>query len=470
MHFDSAISSSPPVLTVTQLNRQVAQLLSQAIPRLWVAGEVSNFTQAASGHWYFSIKDDTASVRAVMFRGRAKATGIVPRPGERFEFCVNVTLYEPRGDYQVQVEALRRAGQGDLHEAFLRLKEKLAAEGLLDAERKRPCVRFPETVGIITSLAAAALQDVLSSYARRAPHVKLVIYPAAVQGSEAPGQLVSAIELANARCEVDTLLLVRGGGSIEDLWSFNNEGVARAVAASAIPVIAGVGHETDFTIVDFVADLRAPTPTAAAELSCESALNLHDQLARHVRMLGQSQERALQHASLRLDRAVALLVSPKQRIGHQRERAAALLARLQQAVSFGLSARRDALSALGRRQHRLAAPLAERPAARYSYVRQRLERATPQLQASRSAVDTLARRLTACAANHYRYEQQRLTALVQTLEAVSPSSIVQRGYAIVRKENGEIVKNALDLSVGEQLGVELAQGHARVQVVRASEP
>src|SRR5690554_4317985 len=219
----SHFSSEEEVWTVSQLNKRVGSLLQDSFSRIWLRGEVSNFTQAASGHWYFSIKDDRAAVRAVMFRGRTQTVGFVPKSGERCEFRVTVTLYEPRGDYQVQVEAMRRAGLGDLHEAFLKLKQKLEAEGLFAPERKKPLPRHPRSIGVVTSLAAAALRDVLTALKRRAPHVEVIVYPAAVQGTEAPAELVQALRTAVERNEVDTLLLVRGGGSLEDLWSFNDE-------------------------------------------------------------------------------------------------------------------------------------------------------------------------------------------------------------------------------------------------------
>src|SRR5690625_2537944 len=254
---DFSVSAGPDrIWTVSELNRSVARALQQQFSRIWVRGEISNFTRAASGHWYFSIKDGTAMVRAVMFRSRAQASGLDPRVGDQFEFRAGVSIYEARGDYQLIVESMRRAGRGDLHEAFLRLKDKLAAEGLFDPESKRPLVTMPKAIGVVTSLAAAALRDVLTTLARRAPHIPVIVYPAPVQGAEAATQLVQAMQTALARNEVDTLLLVRGGGSIEDLWSFNNEALARLVAASPIPVISGVGHETDFTICDFVADMR----------------------------------------------------------------------------------------------------------------------------------------------------------------------------------------------------------------------
>lgn len=308
------------VLSVTALNRRVARLLESGVPRLWVAGEISNFTRAASGHWYFSIKDDAAAVRAVMFRGRAQAVGFVPQAGDRFEFRVQVSLYEPRGDYQVQVESLRRAGRGDLHEAFLRLRDRLVAEGLIDPARRRAIPPMPRAVGVVTSLAAAALRDVVSVMTRRAPHVRVIVYPAPVQGREAAAQLCQALQTAMARAEVDTLLVVRGGGSLEDLWSFNDESLARAIAASPVPVISGVGHETDFTIADFVADLRAPTPTAAAELCCLPQAQVLERIRGLAAQFDRAQHRRLERAALRLDRAAAQLVSPVQRLQLRRQR------------------------------------------------------------------------------------------------------------------------------------------------------
>lgn len=339
---------SEPVLSVAQLNRQVARLLEASFSRIWVRGEISNFTRAASGHWYFSIKDEAAAVRAVMFRGRAQAVGFVPKAGERFEFRVQVSLYEPRGDYQVQVETMRRAGLGDLHEAFLRLKDTLAAQGLFDPERKRAPVPMPRTVGVVTSLAAAALRDVLSVMARRAPHVRVVVYPSPVQGREAAEQLTEALGRAIARAEVDTLLLVRGGGSLEDLWSFNDEALAHMIASSPIPVISGVGHETDFTIADFVADLRAPTPTAAAELCCESRAVSLGRVQAALAVLGRAQHRILDRSGMRLDRAVALLVSPRQRLERQRQGVDALVRRMTLCAGRNVEARGQRLRAAQR--------------------------------------------------------------------------------------------------------------------------
>lgn len=429
MHFAGTVPNNmglpddETVLSVAQLNHQVARLLEAGIPRLWVAGEISNFTRAASGHWYFSIKDESAAVRAVMFRGRAQAVGFVPEVGGRYEFRVQVSLYEPRGDYQVQVESMRQAGRGGLHEAFLRLKEQLTQEGLIDPARRRNWPRLPRTVGVVTSLAAAALQDVLSVMARRAPHVRVIVYPSPVQGRDAAKQLCQALDQAHERAEVDVLLVVRGGGSLEDLWCFNDEALARRIAASPMPVISGVGHETDFTIADFVADLRAPTPTAAAELCCESRDALTSQWQVAIRETSRAQRRRLDYCALRLDRAAAQLVSPAQRLRMDRQRLD-------------------------------AACTALRPP-----VQQRLEQGVQHLrwavQQSQHAVDRLLQR------------QSRRLALAQgALDALNPRAVLTRGYAIVHGEDGKIIKNALDLKVQERIDIEFGQGHAQATVTR----
>lgn len=432
-----------PIWTVTQLNSRVGRLLEASFSRIWLRGEVSNFTQAASGHWYFSIKDERAAVRAVMFRGRAQAVGFVPRSGERFEFRVTVSLYEPRGDYQVQVDSMRRAGLGDLHEAFLRLKQKLEAEGLFDPERKRTPVQMPQRIGVVTSLAAAALRDVLTALQRRAPHVPVVVYPAPVQGADAPAALVEALQTAGQRAEVDTLLLVRGGGSLEDLWAFNDEALARAIAASPIPVICGVGHETDFTIADFVADLRAPTPTAAAELACRPRADCLQAVDAAFNALTLRQMRLLERASLRLDRARASLVSPRQRLAQQAERLAALRRRLDQAAARSL----------------------ERGVGRHATLAARLERCRPQVAQHQRRLTELGLSLQRTLEITLQQRRQKLAALTQMLEALGPNSVLERGYSITRNAEGKIIKNGLDLKVGETLQIEFGRGSAQTQVL-----
>lgn len=437
-------TSSPAVLTVAQLNRQVGNLLEGQFSQIWVRGEVSNFTCAASGHWYFTLKDDSASVRAVMFRGRASAVGFIPKPGERFELRANVTLYQARGEYQLQVEAMRRAGQGDLHEAFLALKAKLDQEGLFDPARKRVLTPIPRAVGVVTSLAAAALRDVLSAMARRAPHVRVIVYPAPVQGADAAGRLCQALAAAISRAEVDTLLLVRGGGSLEDLWSFNDEALARVIAASPIPVISGVGHETDFTIADFVADLRAPTPTAAAELCCLPRQTCLDRVGSATQALSSQQQRWFERAWLRLDRAVGMLVSPQERLERQGER----------------------LHSLKQRLARAAAAQQRGQAADLQMALARVARARPDIAILRKEVAGRVSRMAVCAPHLLAVRQSRLASARQTLEALNPRKTLDRGYAIVRDQKGALVKNALDLNKGDRLAIELGQGAADVEVIK----
>ena len=298
------VSDSVPqqkILTVSELNRLAREILEISFPLFWVSGEISNFTRAASGHWYFSLKDAGAQVRCVMFKGRNSYVDFVPREGDKIEARATVTLYEARGDFQLTVEFIQKAGLGTLFEAFERLKKALGAEGLFDAATKRPIPAFPKAIGIVTSADAATLRDVLTTLKRRNPNISVIIYPTPVQGKGSAARIAEAIEIANQRAEVDTLIVCRGGGSLEDLWSFNEEIVARAVYQSQIPVISGVGHETDFTICDFVADLRAATPTAAAELACTDAMAIRNQLRVYTQSLRQRLEKRLQMEAQRLD-------------------------------------------------------------------------------------------------------------------------------------------------------------------------
>ncbi len=308
------------ILTVSQLNQAVSRVLERNFALTWIAGEISNFTRAASGHWYFTLKDANAQVRSVMFRGRAQYVDFNPREGDKVEVRATVGLYAPRGDFQLNVEAMRKAGVGDLYEAFLRLKAKLAAEGLFDADRKRALPAFPRTVGIVTSAQAAALRDVISAFRRRASHLQLVLYSTLVQGEGSAERIAEAISTASRRAECDLLLVCRGGGSLEDLWSFNDEQVARAIAACSMPVISGVGHETDFTIADFVADLRAPTPTAAAELAATPTRDWLATVAQHAHDLSDALRRQLDARAQTLDWHANRLQSPATAIRQQRLR------------------------------------------------------------------------------------------------------------------------------------------------------
>ena len=300
---------SREILSVGDLNRAIAQSLEDRFDTVWVSGEISNFKAYDSGHWYFSLKDEEGQIRCVMFRGRNGQVGFMPQSGDLVEVSASLGMYVPRGDIQLTIQTLRRAGMGGLYEAFLKLKAKLAKEGLFDEDRKREIPTHPRAIGIITSPQAAALKDVLSTLARRAPHIPIVIYPTLVQGADAPAGLIAALKAAEKEQAVDVILLVRGGGSIEDLWAFNDEQLAYAIAGSSIPVVSGVGHETDFTIADFVADLRAPTPTGAAELAAPR----RDQMLQELDAIMQA---LLQRINQRVEREAQTLDQLALRLSH----------------------------------------------------------------------------------------------------------------------------------------------------------
>src|SRR5688572_15089966 len=331
MHDDfpaRSVAAPGAAVTVSELLRSVRDVLERRFPLLWVRGELSNLAKAPSGHYYFTLKDGSAQVDCVMFRSRAQGLEGNLRNGAQVEVRALVTLYEPRGRFQLTVEALRPAGLGPLYERFLRLKEKLAQEGLFEEAAKRELPAHPRAIGVVTSRAAAALRDVLTTLARRNPSIPVIVYPAPVQGEGAAERLAAMLRTANRRAECDVLLLVRGGGSLEDLWQFNEEGLARAIRASAIPVVCGVGHETDFTIADFAADRRAPTPTAAAELASPSRAELSARLADCARCLAREMRRRLQNAFQQLDGATRRLVHPRQRLASYQQLLLQLSARL----------------------------------------------------------------------------------------------------------------------------------------------
>ena len=300
---------SREVLTVGDLNRAIAASLEERFDTVLVSGEISNFKAYDSGHWYFSLKDEEGQIKCVMFRGRNGQVGFMPQSGDLVEVSANLGMYVPRGDIQLTIQSLRRAGMGGLYEAFLKLKAKLAKEGLFDVERKREIPSHPRSIGIITSPQAAALKDVLSTLARRAPHIPIVIYPTLVQGPDAPAGIISALKAAEKEKAVDVILLVRGGGSIEDLWAFNDEQLAYAIAQSSIPIVSGVGHETDVTIADFVSDLRAPTPTGAAELAAPRK----DQMLQELEAIKQAM---LQRVRQRVEREAQTLDQLALRLSH----------------------------------------------------------------------------------------------------------------------------------------------------------
>ena len=331
------------ILTVTELNRFAREILETSFPLFWLSGEVSNFTRASSGHWYFSLKDTGAQVRCVMFKGRNSYIDFIPREGDKIEARATVTLYEARGDFQLTVEFVQRAGLGALFEAFEKLKAKLAHEGLFDTAFKQAIPKHPRAIGIITSPDAAALRDVLTTLKRRNQNIKVIIYPTPVQGKGAAQLIANAIRIANEREEVDTLIICRGGGSLEDLWQFNEEIVARAIDDSVIPTISGVGHETDFTICDFVADMRAATPTAAAELACMDKTTSKNQLANLQNQLNRQMQLVINQQAQKLDYLARRLISPAQQIDNKKAQLGQLTHRMQMALQRRLQSHQQQL-------------------------------------------------------------------------------------------------------------------------------
>jgi exodeoxyribonuclease VII large subunit len=412
-----------PVVSVSQLVRGARDALERSLPLVWVAGEISNLRTVASGHRYFVLKDALAQVDCVMFRGRAAYLDWEPKDGLRVEVRALATIYEPRGRFQLNVEAMRRAGLGPLYERFLRLKETLEREGLFDPAAKRPLPAHPRRIGVVTSLGAAALRDVLTTLQRRNASIPVIVYPAPVQGEGAAGRLASAIQAANARAECDVLLLVRGGGSIEDLWQFNEEVLARAIRASRIPVLAGVGHDTDFTIADFAADARAPTPTAAAELASPPLAELRARVAQLAARCAREGRRRLEYAFQSLDALARRLVHPAERLRGARQLLAQLAVRLSSATAF-----------------------------RLELARRRLGTAPPRLDAA------MARRIQGAMA--------RLGMLRASLQGLDPAAVLARGYSITRDAGGAVVKDAARLRKGERLDTTLARGWVESEVRR----
>lgn len=338
--------SAPRILSVSDLNRMAREVLEQSFPLFWIGGEISNLTRAASGHWYFSLKDNSAQVRCVMFRSRNSYLDWTPKEGDKVEARAVVTLYEARGDFQLTIEFLQRAGLGALFEAFEKLKAKLQAQGLFDPTYKQSLPSYPQQIGIVTSPDAAALHDVLTTLKRRMPGIPVIIYPTPVQGKGAANQIANAINLANERAECNVLIICRGGGSMEDLWQFNEEVVAHAIANCRIPTVSGVGHETDFTICDFVADVRAATPTAAAELVSPSRAMLLAKLNQLADQFNKNIQTLLSQRGQMLDYLAKRLISPVQQLEHQKQQISQIAYRLSMAIQKQLQNKQNSLHQL----------------------------------------------------------------------------------------------------------------------------
>ncbi len=439
-------TANPAVIPVSALVARARLLVERSLGLAWVSGEISGFSRAASGHCYFSLKDAQAQVRCVMYRLRAQHVEFALRDGLHVEVRATPTIYEARGEFQLAVDAMRLAGVGALYERFARLKARLEAAGWFASARKRPLPAYPRAVGLVTSPRAAALRDVLTTLARRWPSLRIVLYPATVQGSSAAGEIAQAIAIANERAEVDVLIVARGGGSIEDLWAFNEEPVARAVHASALPIVSGVGHETDFTICDFIADVRAPTPTGAAALVIPDRVALLQRLAGVARALRQSVARRIETREQRLDHALRRLVHPAARIATQAERVGDLARRLSRCAQAGQEARaRRADAAQMRLVRELRAPL---PAA--------LEVRRLAQAFERGARDNLTTRT------------RRLDALAQNLAHLDPQAVLTRGYAYVAMADGQLVVDARQVAAGDAVALTFARGSAvaRVEATR----
>ncbi|WP_421245329.1 exodeoxyribonuclease VII large subunit [Aeromonas sanarellii] len=434
------------IFTVTRLNSAVRMILEQDLGLVWLTGELSNLAMPSSGHWYFSLKDMSAQVRCAMFKGNNRRVPFRPQDGMQVLVQARVSLYEPRGDYQLIIESMQPAGDGMLALRFEELKRRLGAEGLFDEGRKRPLPREPRAVGLVTSATGAALYDMLTVLGRRAPDLPVFIYPTQVQGSAATAQIVAAIALANRRAEVDVLIVGRGGGSLEDLWCFNEEAVARAIAHSTIPVVSAVGHEVDVTISDFAADLRAPTPSAAAELVAPDSSARAQRLVHLHQRLTQAMTRhqtAARHGFVLLQKRLEHQ-DPKRRLEQQAQRLDELDRRLQQLLASRLH--------LGER--------------RLANLELRLQAQSPEkhLAAGKRRHQLAEERLHALIARRRDLASHRLAMLSARLDGVSPLATLGRGYAIVRTPSGEVISRAGQVSAGQPLVTTLAEGHLRVRV------
>ncbi len=450
---DALFEAAPAreVYTVTRLNREVRTLLERSLGTLWLEGEISNLARPASGHWYFSLKDDAAQVRCAMFRQRNSGIRFPVRDGLQVLVRARVGLYEPRGEFQLVVDHLEEAGEGALRRRFEQLKRKLADEGLFDARHKQPIPRLPRRIGVVTSPSGAAIRDVLSVLRRRFPAIPVLIYPTSVQGEAAPREIVQALALAGARRDCDVLILARGGGSLEDLQAFNDEAVARAVFACPIPIVCGVGHESDVSIADFVADERAPTPSGAAERVSPDRDEWLQRLAQLRRRTTQANRRRLQQAAQRIDGLRQRLdrQHPGRRLALHAQRLAELRTRLTRAARQRLARARNEANVARQRLWRAS------PALRLAAMRLRLSGSRRQLRSGVTSALERARR--------------RVQLADRTLRAVGPLATLERGYAIVTDEQGRVLRDASTVAVDSNIDARLARGRLRARVVAKQE-
>ena len=435
---------APSSISVSELNALAKALLEDHLAGLWIAGEVSNLTRAASGHYYFSLKDSRAQVRCAMFKGAAARLAKPLKEGDHIEVAGKISIYEARGEFQITVNEVRLKGLGQLYEAYERLKAQLQAEGAFAAERKKPLPARAQCIGIVTSLAAAALRDVVTTLKRRAPEIPVIVYPTAVQGAGSEFQIAQAIKTASQRAECDVLIVCRGGGSIEDLWAFNEEPVVRAIEACAIPVVSGVGHETDFMLADFVADVRAPTPTGAAELVSPNRQESLHHLAQAQGRLKTVLEQRYFDASQKLDWLARQIRHPRQKLDEQRT----YIHKLAQTLSYSMTQ--------NVRAH----------AARFERQTQALKHYRPDISVYRQDIDRFQTTLSHSFRQLLAHRRQSLTAQTALLEAVSPQQILERGFSVVKNTRGQVIRNADVLKQGQKLHITFADGETDVRVTK----
>lgn len=433
-----------PIYTVSELNREAKRLLEHHFVSVQVEGEISNLSRPHSGHLYFSLKDQGAQVSCAMFRSNNLRLSFDLTDGLHVVATARVSLYENRGQYQLIVQSIEPAGDGALRRAFEALKKRLAQEGLFAEEAKKPIPTLPRRIGVVTSATGAAIRDILSVLKRRFPAIPVIIYPSEVQGSEAAGKLVRAIEVANQRQECDVLILARGGGSLEDLWPFNEEKVARAIYASKIPIVSGVGHEVDVTIADFVADHRAPTPSAAAELITPLASQWLEDLQTLSQQLTRTVLRQLQTHQQHIDFLTKRLQHPAQRLAHNQEQLAHAQLSLKHAIQ-------NLIHRWQKHQQQLTTRL----------VQQSPQQALQQIQLG---YQLLCKRLIAGIEKSLSQKSEQWRQLMHTLNAVSPLATLDRGYAIVSNEQGKIIKDKNQVKIGQRITARLPQAHLHCTV------
>ena len=440
--------SQADIYTVSRLNSEVRLTLELQFRQLWLVGEVSNFIAASSGHWYFSLKDQAAQVKVAMFKQSNRYASLQPKNGQQILIRARISVYEPRGEYQLLADMLEPAGDGLLKQQYEQIKATLAAEGLLAPERKKPLPKKVQKVGVVTSPTGAAIRDIITVLQRRAPALEVIIYPCLVQGTQAPGQIYNAIQKAISRNEVDVLLIGRGGGSLEDLWCFNDEQLCRAVAACPIPIVSAVGHEIDFALTDFVADVRAPTPSAAAELVSPDQSHLLERISRLRSALIQAQRARMQQVAPKLINLSQRLLAlhPKRRLEQQQQRLDELQLRLTASI------KRNVLSAQQQQQ----------------YLDKSLRQLSPGkvLTQQKQYISQLEQRLKQAQQQQLKQHKQRLAQLGSQLNTVSPLATLARGYSITFDEKQQVVTNSSQLKAGDKVVVKLAAGSFDAEVTK----